>query len=383
MARRRNRKSHEKSLVVVGYVTVFAILTISWAVAATARKADAGSLSASSQLDLFQKELELAEAATDRDTRVQHLQTALAHRPNDPENIVIECRIAAELSQRYDPEHPTPFRREEALKVIEGIVKRYEHMDYYSPRPVNSSNSMQLMMPQAAIWGACLERGLNRNNQKAREYTLFAMRCLTDTYERRMGDWSHEPPPPRPSLDDPVRGGEMGTRKWKARMDRWQERQQSAAKGEVFRRLEMSAVTAAVRQHGYTYGRQQPHEVPIAMGEIVRAFPGTPMAKVAQEHMDRAGKMAFEGMGEDILESFDDVELLDPKLTVDEVLVPEKQSIELISDESVSAGAQAREQTQVDEASETRAVWPLVLAALLVLGTFAAVLLRKRRRAAK
>ncbi len=241
--------------------------------------------------DGFKKEIELAEQAQDRDTRVRHLQQALTCRPGHPGNIAIEYHIAVEWSVRSDPEHPQPLRREDALKVVEGIVSTYKHMDYYSPKKVNSVSSKQLMFPQAAIKGACLERGLNRNSGKARKYTLLAMECMKETCEKRIDDWKAEQPPSQPAADDPVRGGVMGMSKWRARMNRWRERQEAAAKGEVLGGLEMATVKAAVRQFGYTYGPQKPEEVAIAMNEVIRLFPGTPMAKVAQGHIDRATKM--------------------------------------------------------------------------------------------
>jgi hypothetical protein len=273
----------------------------------------------------FRTEILLAEQAQDRDTRVQHLQQALTYRPGNPANLAIEYHIAAELSQRWDPEHPQPLRREEALNVVRGIVAKYKHLDYYEPTPANSVSSMQSMVPEAEIWGACLERALNNDTEKAREYCLLAMQCLQQTYQKRIEDCKRETPPPRPSPTDPFEGGPIELSKWESRMHLWEERQRSAHERSVFGVLEMGTVKAAVRQFGYTYGRQ-PEEVAVVMNEIIRRFPDTPMAEIAQEHIDRAAKMVSQGILED-LESDMEPFALRPLGTAEGSLSPRRSPI--------------------------------------------------------
>jgi hypothetical protein len=116
------------------------------------------------------------------------------------------------------------------------------------------------------------------------------MDCFKQTCEKRIEDWSNASAPPKPDPNSPVnRLSAMG--KWEMRMAQWNERRQDAAAGNVLGPIEMPVVKAAVRQYGYTYGKQKPHEVAAVMGEIVKMYPGTPMAKVAQEHIERAGKI--------------------------------------------------------------------------------------------
>jgi len=242
--------------------------------------------------DTFAGEMALAESAADRDSRVLHLRKALSLRPNDPANIAIEFQIGIELSQRIDPEHKQGPRPAEALPVFEHILAEYRHMDYYDKRPMDRSNSPQLMVPWAAILVACLDRKLDRDSTKARELLISAMEMFEQTYDRRVDDWANEPPEPRPRDDDPFRGGAIGISKWESRRHSWEQRKKDAAEGNVFGPLEMAIVGAAVRQFGYSFGPQQPFEVPPVMGRVVEMFPGTPMAKVAEEHIRRASELA-------------------------------------------------------------------------------------------
>lgn len=241
------------------------------------------------QETLFSEELAAADKADDRDSRVEHLRKALAYRPDHPDNIVIEYRIGIELSQRSDPEHQQWPRLAEALAVFEHIMATYKHMDYYSPEPVDRSGVAQLMVPQAAILAACIQRGLNHNSQRSKEYLVKAMEQLNETYKKRIEDWGNMA---ATSQIDAFDSGPREASKNKSRAEFIEKRKVAAANGEVFGPLEMASVKAAVRQFGYSYGRQKPYEVPLVMGQIVKMFPGTPMATVAQEHMQRAVAMS-------------------------------------------------------------------------------------------
>jgi len=259
---------------------------------ASALAGDAGKeADASARAEQFKKEMELADEAPDRDSQIAHWRKALSLRPDHPENIVIEYRIAVELSQRWDPKFPDQVpRRREALALYEALLQKYDHMKYYEKRCANYTWSPQLIVPRAAVHAGCLNRALNRDSRKAREYLSKAMGCLNQTYEKRKEDWANEPPPPEVRLDDPF-GGPLRRGKWKVRLREWQERRKKAAEGDVFGPLEMSIVKAAVRQFGYTFGKQRSHEVPVAMSRIIQRYPGTPMAKVAHGHIDRAMKL--------------------------------------------------------------------------------------------
>ena len=249
---------------------------------------------------LVGEQMDLAEKAPDRDTRLVHLREALTIRPDHRDNLDIEFRIAVELSQRYDPKYPdqTP-RRDEAIVVYEGLLTKYNHMDYYSSEPVDRSYDPQTMVPQAAVHLAWLYQGPHGDSAKARDCLIRAMDCLKQTYEKRIEDWSSAPPPPKPDPNSPF-VGLLGMGKWEWRMAQWNERRQDAADGNVLGPLEMPVVKAAVRQYAYTYGRQKPYEVPAIMGEIVKLFPGTPMAKVAQEHTRRAMAMAEKDLNDEL-----------------------------------------------------------------------------------
>jgi hypothetical protein len=237
---------------------------------------------------LFEEEVQRAEKASERDVKIEHLRNALKHRPGHPDNLAAEFRIAVLLSQYYSSKKPQPVRRRDSVAVYENILQTYKHMDYYSKRPVDSSSDMQFMIPQAAIHLACLYRGLDGDNSKARQWTHFAMECMQKTFEQRMQDWANEPASPEVREDDPF-GGRMERAKWKSRMHMWEQRQKRAKEGDVFSPLEMGTVEAAVRQHGYTFGPiHNAGDVTLAMGTIIRDFPGTPMAKIAEGHIERA-----------------------------------------------------------------------------------------------
>lgn len=256
---------------------------------------------------LFEKEVQLAEKARERDVKIEHLRNALKHRPEHPDNLAAEFRIAVLLSQYYDPENPQPVLRKDSVGVYENILRTYKHMDYYSKKPVNSSGDMQLMIPEAAIHLACLYRGLDGDNGKARQWTHFAMKCMAETYERRKTDWPSEPRPRWPGKQALSMLGPEYKEKMQGRIERWKKRQKDAAEGDVFSPLEMAVVKAGVRQHGHTFGlRQNAGGVALAMGNILRDFPGTPMAKIAEEHIERAKEMMFEELDRSIMDELSD-----------------------------------------------------------------------------
>jgi hypothetical protein len=254
-----------------------------------------------------------ANSASDRDSRVEHLRKALACRPDHPANIAIEYRIGIELSQRIDRDHGTGLRLPEALVVFEHIMTRYRHLDYYSSEPADRPDSPQVLVPQAAILAACIQRGVNHNSQKAREYLVCAMRHLEKSFERRVTDWAGVDVLPEVGASD---GDPIETSKARSRAEYLSQRKRAAASGDVFGSQEMATVRAAVRQFAYTYGKQKPHEVPVVMGEIVKMLPGTPMAKVAQEHTRRAVKMSTEDAAKvSMREQFETLPPLPPTLS--------------------------------------------------------------------
>lgn len=234
----------------------------------------------------FEAEMELAHKAPDRDSKVRHLRKALALRPKHPENIKIEHRIVVLLSQVRDWVHGQGPKPDEALQLAESMLGKYDHMNYYDSEPPNSNSSAQTLVPETSILAACLSRGQG-DATKARAYLWQAMTCLQRTWERRREDWLTAPPPPElppdsPWADDMERGQE------RARRGFWENRRKKAAAGDCFSPLEVAVAKAAVRQYGYSFGPHKAQEVPLPMIQIIERFPGTPMARVAQGHIDRA-----------------------------------------------------------------------------------------------
>lgn len=262
-------------------------------------------LSVSSEAtQLFEEEVQLAEKASERDVKIVHYRNALKHRPGHPDNLAAEFRIAVLLSQYFSPKNPQPVRRRDSVSVYENILRTYKHMDYYSKRPVESSSDLQFKIPKAAIHLACLYRGLDGDNSKARQWTYFAMECMQKTCEQRTKDWTNEPAPPEVREDD-IFGGRRERAKWKSRMQSWEQRKKRAKEGDVFSPLELATAKAAVRQYGYSFGlRQKAGDVALAMGNILRDFPGTPMAKIAEGHIGRAKEMQLEELNRSIMDEF-------------------------------------------------------------------------------
>ena len=64
----------------------------------------------------------------------------------------------------------------------------------------------------------------------------------------------------------------------------------------------MEIAKAAVRQYGLTFGtKQKAMDVALAMGEIIRDFPNTPMAKIAANHIERAKEMSLKDIEENTI----------------------------------------------------------------------------------
>jgi len=87
----------------------------------------------------------------------------------------------------------------------------------------------------------------------------------------------------------------------------WRKLRKMAEAGECLGDLEMGLAKAAVRQYGYTFGPHKGQEVAVPMLEIIRGFPGTPMARIAQEHIDRGMALTLG----DVLRVVPDAEVTD------------------------------------------------------------------------
>jgi len=241
-----------------------ALLAVSGALVSSAAGA------AQSQERAFETEMARAKQARDRDSRVKHLRKALALRPGHPDNIRIEHRIVVQLGQVRDWVHgqrPRP----------------YKHMDYYESWITTGSSSPQMLMPRTAILAGCMCSAMRRPTQ-ARKHLWHAMTYLESTWARRKRDWLTAPEPRRVLPGPPITDDEASVESDR-RM--WRRLRKMAEAGECLGDLEMGLAKAAVRQYGYTFGPHKGQEVAVPMLAIIRGFPGTPMARIAQEHIDR------------------------------------------------------------------------------------------------
>lgn len=249
-------------------------------------------------VDSFHREMKLAEQSPDRDSKVKHLRAALGYRPEHKENITIELRIGVLLSQTT-PTPNQPLRITEALDVFKSICDRYEHMDYYDDTGPTSLDSPQGIMPRAAIYAGDINMNFGKDPASAQEYYYRAMKYLKETHEKRMNDLLSVPPPRAPDNDSPFEGGEVEKSKYESRVHMWQKRQEDARKGNVLNYLEMSSAKTVVKHYGLSYGPQSPQMVPLVMNRIIKDFPNTPMAKFAQEHIQRSFEMSLNEFGKE------------------------------------------------------------------------------------
>ncbi len=239
--------------------------------------------------DVFQPELDQADAAPDRDGKVEHLWRAISLRPGDPRNIVLEFQIAIMLGQNPDPTHGQPVRLKDSLEVLEGIVRKYRHEDYYNPEPFGVISGPAFMVPRAAILAASTILALSGDKEEARRYLRLAMTQLQWTFDRWRRDWLSAPNPATQPAPWELSTSEKS--KLDGRVRRWEELRDKAARGDVVGSFEDILVRSAVRQYGLSFGRQKPEDVRAHMEEIIRQFPDTAMARVAQGHIERAAQM--------------------------------------------------------------------------------------------
>lgn len=245
------------------------------------------------KIEHFNEEIRLAKEGhdeTDYYVMTDHIAKALSYRPDHPDNIRLEYKMAVAMSQYRAPGDKRPMRRREALKIYEKLIDTYDHMQYYNKWPKSSIGHPGIMVPRAAVHAAGLANILYDDELKARKYAEKAMKCLQETHEKRMQDRLNEPPPREVKLNNPF-GGKLAVAKWKSRMEMWEQRQKDAKKGNVFGNFEMRIVKAAVRQYGYSFGRPQGFaDVVSAMSNIVRDYPDTPMSKIASEYIELGKK---------------------------------------------------------------------------------------------
>jgi hypothetical protein len=235
----------------------------------------------------LQRVLAAADRAVDRDQRILLLRSALSRYPGNPQNIVLEFRIGTLLGQNFDVQRGEAADDERSLAIFERIVKTYDHASYYQSDPGEDADSPELMVPRAAILAASTLRAKSHNPQQARVYLMLAMKDLEWTFRRRTAEWLAVP---KPSLK--TRGDYNSEQaSLKRRTQQWEVRRSQALSSEVLGSIGVAVVQAAVRQYGLSYGPQHPRDVARAMGEVIVAFPNTPMATCAEDHIDRAARL--------------------------------------------------------------------------------------------
>lgn len=228
--------------------------------------------------------------AAGRETEIERLRKELTYRPNNPDNITIEYRLAILISQRTDPQTHQYIVTDETRQIYERIVNNYKHRDYYSKDPPNHPRSPQIIVPKCAITAGFYQK----DQEKAREYYHKTMECLNQTYQRRKKDWETAPSPKKPSLNSPF-GGPIEMAKWESRILMWQKRKQDAVEGKVLHKIELRLVKKTVKMYLLSYllkygDKNYPSlnqdKISKAMIKITKDFPDTPIAEYAFEYSD-------------------------------------------------------------------------------------------------
>ena len=241
----------------------------------------------------FQREMALAEQATDAETKVEHLRNALHCRPDDPENIAIEYQIAVSIRGSVVAPRHEGDKLHEAHEIHAGIIRRYNHMDYYTRQGANSPWDPEVLVPYSAHAAAftCCDPAATA------AFFRTAMACLRQTHDRRTKDWLDEPEPEQHAMFDD-RG------KWEGRVARWRECRELAAAGTVLTPVELGIAYMCILGH---VERAEPEHAADAMQEILRDFPlqeaaaalrmlvqefgphNAPMAALATAQLERLG----------------------------------------------------------------------------------------------
>lgn len=224
------------------------------------------------------------------ESEIERLRKELKNRPDNPENITIEYRLATLIRHRTDPKTHEYIVTNETRQMYEQIVSKYEHMDYYSKDQPNYPRSPQIIVPECAIAAGLYQK----DHQKARQYYYKAIECLNQTYQQRKKDWQTAPASKKPAEDSPF-GGLEEVAKWQSRMFRWNRKKLDAASGNVLHHFELQLMKRAVKLYLLSYlseygDRNYPSfnqdKVGKAMKRILKDFPDTPIADCVFEYGD-------------------------------------------------------------------------------------------------
>ena len=221
---------------------------------------------------------------------IEKLRKELAHSANNPDNIAAEYRLATLIRHRIDPKTHQYIVTDETRQIYEGIVKKYNHMDYYSADLPNHPRSEQIIVPECAVTAGFYQK----EQEKARQYYLKALECLNQTYLRRKKDWQTAPAPKKLPEDSPF-GGPREMAKWESRMSMWQKKKQDAEQGDVLHEIELGIIKRAVKSYLLSYlseysDKNHPSlnqdKVRKATMKIMKDFPDTPISDCASEYSD-------------------------------------------------------------------------------------------------
>lgn len=333
-------------------------------------------------LDKFNACIESAKIANNRDEKVQYYKLALEERKNHPDNISLEYKIAKLL--QCNTTGNVPIQPLEALKHYEDILRKYNYDDYYDTNQTEKSrwgHSKQNLFLQSAIQAGCIHNFHLHNQGKCREYEYMAIEMLEKTYKRRLADWINESEPAAPKegpfLFEGLMQHERNIQAYERQVSNWKARQSMAKKGEVLDNSEIENAKIAVKHYGLSYGPQSPEMVPLAMGKIIKDFPGTPMAQIAQEHIDRSSQMVAKGQSEEL--GIEDIGLQQIEAPVEMKKIAPTEPVSVKSVEADQPESPVSPQAAEPDSEKSNTAWMIAIFALLAI-FFIAVLFRVRYR---
>jgi hypothetical protein len=232
----------------------------------------------------------------DRDSRVVHLKHALRLRPDDPGNLWIEFQLALELSQHVDPKHHEGVERGEGQAWTEHLIAHYDYKKYYRDTPEGESDSLEYMIPRAAIWASGYESVFVHDTDGARKYADMALDDFYWTIQKRRAAWANAP---RPSTEPSTMGlgfeeDRHGAAEGRVRM--WEQHKADAAAGNVMGPYAKAFSDAAVGAYVRAY-REKPGDEAKLLVAVMAKYPNSPLSAAAAARLGNLAAEAHAGAG--------------------------------------------------------------------------------------
>jgi len=254
-------------------------------------------------LEAFNKELAYAKKAADETTfykLTDHIENAVKLRPDHPDNIKLEYKMAVAMSQYENSENViTPERYLKAMNLFKKIADTYNHMDYYSNSLTDSVSieCPQLMIPRACNYYAN-SRIKSKDFEDAKKYATIALDCFAETCNERVSHYLNRPEPKRSF----ILSGLGAEEKYQRSVEEWKRMKEMARNGDVLGEREIFHMQVSIKEYWKSFGDNQGNtDVIASMTEIINRYEGTPMAKFAKEFLAKSSETMAQGTDDNIL----------------------------------------------------------------------------------